>query len=320
MLCLTTGVFGAATTGVTRRMGLYDTNDGVFFEQAGSELAFVVRNAGTDVRIPQSTWNVDKMNGQGLSGHTFNPAQTFIFGIALEWLGVGTVNYGFFINGVFQLCHQQHHAQTTGNTAVYMTTASLPVRGEIVATAALGATASMKMICASVISEGGFSDTQGPQFSAHNGVTAITVSNTARPVLSVRAKATGPNSVANRGQIKIKSIFITTTQPIRYDLIINPALTKTAGSPTFNAVNTTYSLAESCVDADGFSGGIVIDSGYIAASGVQARGSAEVGLFRDFPLVYTDLGNVQDILSIVCIRTGSQDAAVLAAVDWQELQ
>ena len=311
MLCLTTGVFGASTADVTRRVGLFDTSDGVFLEQAGSELAFVVRKGASDERYVQSAWNVDRMDGSGPSKKTFDPAKTFIFVIGLEWLGVGTVNFGFFVDGVFRLCHQAHHAQNT--TSVYMTTASLPVRGEVRATDTLGGTATLTMICASVISEGGFSDEQGVQFTANNGTTTVAVS-TRVPVLSIRAAAAGPNSVANRGQIKVRDFNLFCAQPVLYEIVLNGSLT----SPSWAAVNATYSLAEKDVAASAISGGTVIDSGYIPAS-VQSRGGANVAIYRDFPLVYTDLGNVQDTLSIVCTATGSA-ANTYAAITWQELQ
>jgi len=65
--------------------------------------------------------------------------------MSFEWLGVGSVRCGFIINGEYIVCHTFTNANEITN--VYMTTAILPVRYEIVTSSALAA--SMKSICSS---------------------------------------------------------------------------------------------------------------------------------------------------------------------------
>lgn len=51
--------------GVTKRIGLFDGVNGIFFQMNGTEPEFVVRKAGGDRRYPQSLWNQDQLRGTG---------------------------------------------------------------------------------------------------------------------------------------------------------------------------------------------------------------------------------------------------------------
>jgi hypothetical protein len=69
------------------------------------------------------------------------------------------LDVGFVINGQFIICHTFQCANfSASNTKVYMETAILPVRYEIEHTAGTGTadSSTLKQICATVISEGGY--------------------------------------------------------------------------------------------------------------------------------------------------------------------
>ena len=77
--------------------------------------------------------------------------------IDIEWLGVGTVRCGFVIDGAFVFAHKFHHANTdNAPSGTYMTTACLPIRYEITNTGATSGASTLKQICTSVISSGGY--------------------------------------------------------------------------------------------------------------------------------------------------------------------
>jgi len=143
-----TGVLGSGA-GVTSRIGLFHY-DGVFFEMDDNIMYVVVRKNNVDTRVAQANWNTDTMDGTGPSGITIDFTKAQIFFIDFEWLGVGTVRYGFAVDGQFYVCHKAHHANTV--TSVYMGSPNLPVRYEIFS---VGASASMDQICSTVMSEGG---------------------------------------------------------------------------------------------------------------------------------------------------------------------
>ena len=135
---LMTGVMGAKKTNVRQRIGLFDANNGLFFEQDGTNLKVVRRTKTSGVVVDnavfQSAWNIDHLDGAGKSGILLDMSKAQIFVIDFEWLGVGRVRFGFNINGITYYCHQIFNANNL--TTVYMQTANLPLRYELQNTAA----------------------------------------------------------------------------------------------------------------------------------------------------------------------------------------
>jgi hypothetical protein len=134
LLVLATFVMNAGKTNLRQRVGYFNTDNGVFFQANGTTKSFVLRTntSGTpsDARTAdQSTWNGDKLDGSGPSGITLDITKSQILWMDFEWLGVGSVRCGFVINGQFIVCHTFNNANE--QTKVYMTTAILPIRYEI---------------------------------------------------------------------------------------------------------------------------------------------------------------------------------------------
>jgi hypothetical protein len=199
LLVLNTFAMNTPTAGVTQRVGYYNTDNGIFFEVNGTTKNMVIRSYSTgsvvEDRIAQSSWNGDKLNGTGPSGITLNPALTQIFWTDIEWLGVGSVRTGFVINGQFIVCHTFNHANEVGNTNTYMTTACLPIRYELTST---GPAATMRQICSTVISEGGYSLSGTPGSIGHALGTPRRLSNTPSaytPLISIRLKSTNLDAI-----------------------------------------------------------------------------------------------------------------------------
>ncbi len=103
-LCLFTFVMGSTAQGVTKRVGAFDEENGFFLQNAGGSLSFGIRSyvvgtsLGTDTLVAQTAWD-DKMDGSGLSGITLDKTKAQIFFVDFQWLGVGSVRFGFVING-----------------------------------------------------------------------------------------------------------------------------------------------------------------------------------------------------------------------------
>lgn len=70
-LVLMTFAMGAAAAGITRRVGQFDANNGLFLEQISTGPGFVVRSsvsgAPVDFRVDQANWNLDRLDGSGPS-------------------------------------------------------------------------------------------------------------------------------------------------------------------------------------------------------------------------------------------------------------
>lgn len=233
------------TNGPTyQRVGYFNNLNGIFVERSNNGIIyFVVRNNGSDTKVPQSQWNTNKCPGLDMT-------KAQIFWMDIEWLGVGSIRTGFIIDGSFITAHVFHNANRL--TGVYMTTAILPVRFEI------SGTGSMKQICTSVISEGGY-DQKLPLFSEIRGTTTsntvtLVTAGVLYPIISIRLKNGYYDSL-----VKIKYIDIITlsNDNVTWYLIQNPTLTGASWTS-----HSSSNIIEIDVSSTSMLGGINIFSGY----------------------------------------------------------
>jgi hypothetical protein len=312
-LTLNTFCMNTPKTNLRQRVGLFGANDGVFFENDGTYNYVVIRSGSTGVeeRVRQDAWNGDRLNGLGgvnnPSGITLFPDRAQIFHADVEWLGVGSVRVGFVIDGAFIICHTFNHANQPGNTKVYMTTATLPIRYEITNTGVTANASMMTQICSTVISEGGY-NSFGTTQSAGTGTTQkrLSNSNTYYPIVSIRLNSSRLDSIVFPRQIDVLSPSV---NYYRWVLLQNPTLT----GATFATTSPTGTV-DIDTAATAISGGIEIQSGY-AASRELAQLSA-VDYFQ-FQLGRTVTG-VSDIVTLAIAATAN-NADVLAELGWQEL-
>jgi hypothetical protein len=304
-LVLLTGIFGTLTSGVIKRMGYYDDNDGLFFASTGGTGTFGVvlrtstSGAPVDTFIPQSQWNLDTLN----TGSTLNPSgihldltKANIFIINFQWLGVGRVVYALDLDGQIIPVHQILNANK--NTAVYMKTGSLPVRYEVLSTG--GSDNTFRQICASVISEGG-QDEIGFPFSFSNSLTTRTFS-ARQSVISVRLSSLF-NSQTNRTKAIPTSVELftnTTTVNAYWELILQRGYlgeNNLGGSPTW--ISGASTPIEYSVNGTTVTGGEVIDSGFLSTTnqaGVRTAVSITPG--KSF-IANNYSGNTSDYLHLV---------------------
>lgn len=188
-LTMQTFSMAAAQTNLTQRVGLFDTNNGVYLERAGSTTSFVIRTYTSGAvsnanSVAQSAWNVDKFDGTGPSGVTLDLTKTQILFINIEWLGVGSVRCGFVIDNEFYTAHQFDNANI--QTVVYMQTAILPLRHEIFTTGTTSSAATLQQICSTVQSEGGYEQTSQQYIARNTSAVTLTAAATFYPLISIR--------------------------------------------------------------------------------------------------------------------------------------
>ena len=197
LLMYQTFTMAAAQTNLRQRVGFFSAYNGIYFEQGANGKTFVIRTytSGSvdDSRyVAQANWNGDKLDGTGPSGLTLDVTKTQILFFDIEWLGVGNVRCGFIINGQYIVCHTFQNANQSTSTKVYMQTAILPLRYEIATTAATASSASLQMICSTVISEGGY-DQVSQVYAARRADNGITIANntglTFTPLISIRVNS-----------------------------------------------------------------------------------------------------------------------------------
>ena len=278
---------------LTQRVGYYNDSNGVFFQRIDGTFAFVLRSSVTgsvsDARtVTQANWNGDKLDGTGASGYTLDPTKAQILWMDFEWLGVGSVRCGFIINGQYIVCHTFNNANLITN--VYMTTAILPVRYEISTSSALAA--SMKAICCSVVSEGGFEQTSIDHVARRT--TSFTNIDTAAfyPIVSIRLASgrTGAVVLPNRTQF-----LPLTSQNYEVALIKNATLTGATWAATVPSdSNVDYDVA-----ATAMTGGTIAQTDYVTStgSGGTVNTSIATGYNWDLQLGATIAG-VSDVYTL----------------------
>ncbi len=306
---------GSQSLNLTQRAGYYNDSNGVFFQRVDGTYAFVLRSSVTgspsDARtVTQANWNGDKLDGTGASGLTLDPSKAQILWMDFEWLGVGSVRCGFIINGEYIVCHTFNNANEITN--VYMTTAILPVRYEI-STATSAVAASMKAICCSVVSEGGFEQTSIDHVARRTAI-LTTIGTTFLPVVSIRLATgrTGAVVLPNRVQV-----LPTTSQNYEVALVKNPTLTAATWAATVPSdSNVDYDVA-----ATAMTGGTIVQTDYVTASGsggVQDT-SASTGYNWDLQLG-ASIAGTSDIYT-VAVRTvsGATTGDVVGSLSFYDL-
>jgi hypothetical protein len=297
LLMLGTFVMNAAKAGLRQRVGYFNTENGVFFQQADTTKSFVLRSSVTgsvsDARtVAQADWNGDKLNGTGASGYTLDTTKAQIVWMDFEWLGVGSVRCGFIINGEYIVCHTFNNANNIQN--VYMTTATLPIRYEITNTAATASASTLKQICSSVVSEGGYE-----QYSvghvARRSTKLATIGLTNLPVISIRLAPGRGGAVVVPARIQILPI---TSQNYEVSLVKNPTLTGASW-----VTHPTDSNVQYDVSATATTGGSIVQTDYVTSSG--SGGNQPLVDPAGYNWAFQpgmSLANVSDIIS-VSIRT-----------------
>jgi len=267
LLALNTFVFNQQTTNMRQRVGYFTANDGVYFEDDGTNYYLVIRSSASgspvEERIAQSNWNTDTLDGDGdaanPSGYNLIAERVQIHWCDIEWLGVGTVRAGFVINGEFIVCHKFHHANQVGNTKVYMTTASLNSRYEIENTAATGG-GTMKQICATVISEGGYTP-KPPYKYARSSLpeTGLGSADTLEPLATIRLNSAYPDAI-----VRPVGVDFVTTAVVYGEVVFIKDATLTGAS----YANVSNSVVQLDTTANAVSGGSIVYSKVFASRDV----------------------------------------------------
>ena len=263
LLVLATFAMNTPTANIRQRVGYFNTQNGVFFQANGTTLSMVLRSdslptPGTpsDIRtVNQADWNGDKLDGTGASGLTLDPSKTQILWMDFEWLGVGSVRTGFVINGQYIVCHTFDNANDV--SSVYMTTAILPVRYEIKNLSNL-TTASMKHICSTVISEGGY-EQYSPSHLARRTTKLSNIQLTFKPIVSIRLASTALGAVVLPGRMQVIPIA---SQNYEVALFFNSTLT----GASWSAVSTDANV-EMDTSATAMTGGTLVQTDYVSSSG-----------------------------------------------------
>lgn len=322
LLILNTFAMANPTANVIQRVGYFDANNGIFLENSNTTNYLVVRNNGVDIKVPQEHWNVDKFDGTGYSSQKgdqvahkngIDVSKTNIFWIDIEWLGVGDVRAGFIVDGVPHLAHVFHNDNR--NLNVYMRSACLPVRYEIRKTGITATGSTMKQICSSVISEGGF-QAKSVLAGISRGFTIaqatdLGLAGTEVPLISIRVRADRPNSIVIP---HASHIYVDSNQSVSYRWLRNVQTL----NGTWVQSAATGSSVEYNITSD--STGFVVGTGQVIQGGFATAGLAAVagGLDNYDYQLGRNIDGTSETFTLTAIGMNN-NTKVLSKLDWFQI-
>ncbi|CAB4162320.1 hypothetical protein UFOVP787_30 [uncultured Caudovirales phage] len=317
---LNTVVMSAPKENLRQRVGYFGQNNGIYLEANGTSIAWVERSSSSgslvETRVEQSNWNIDTLLGDVSSSpsqKTLDMSKAQIIFNDVEWLGLGTVRCGFVINGQLIHCHSFHHANYIDST--YMTTASLPLRYEIKNTGTTASNSTMKQVCSTVISEGGY-ELRGDQRSIGTPVQTpknLTTAGTYYPIVSIRLKSDRLDAIAILTALSILGINSNPCS-VSWRVYRGATLTSPSWSPGEADSSVEYDTA-----ATDLSGGQVLAQGYI---GITNQASQTIDILKEalfkFQLQRNGLTGTAEPLTIA-ISASVNTVSCLASMDWEEI-
>ena len=303
---------------IVKREGIFDDNNGLFLEADGTTINFVrrtyVSGSAVDNGVTQSDWNLDPMDGTGISGIALDFTKTQIMIIDYEWLGVGRVRMGFVINGMIYYAHE--FLNSNGLDVVYMSTPNLPLRSEIQNDGS-GAADSITQICSTVISEGGSQDLGVLRYASTAGTHIdMATENTIYAVIGIRLK-----SAYIGATIKLINMALqlqTASHECEWILKFNPTV---AGTFTYaDQANSAVQIARGTATST-VTGGYDLRGGFIESAGVASGSNGSFSGTLDNALLLGSLidGTVDQI--VLCARpiAGSTDVDIEGSLTWREI-
>ena len=316
LLVLSSFAMETPKTNLTQRVGYFNSQNGVYFECANTGYNMVLRSCptGTTIierRIPQNKWNVDRLNGEGKSGIILNGAKSQIFLADFEWLGVGNVRTGFVINGNITYCHVFYNANFINST--YMQTATLPISYQIFNTGITTSSSTLKQICSTVMSEGGY-QARDSSFYIGPGLNltlkTVATAPTITPIASIRLINGRTSAIVIPNEI---NILVNTTDVVSYYLILNPTLT----SSNFSSYST-ISNVQTDTSATALTGGRIIKQGFLSSSSqVKDKINLNEPDIFNYQLGMS-INGTSDIITLAA-SSYSSTAEVFATLGWTEL-
>lgn len=302
------GITGGATAGIPY--------NGVYLEQDGLTLSMVMESASlnTTTRVNRSNWNGDVFDGTGASGRNLDVSKANIFWMDVEWLGVGDVRTGFFVDGKPVIAHTFHNDNI--NPSTYMTTACLPIRYEIQNTKAQASSSSMKQICSSVVSEGGY-EGFSRRYNASTDATAVNLgtARTYTPLLGIRLNSNRLDSIIVPSNLSILSTSSGSAATVHYRIAIGGTFTNATPTWVTHPNGNVDYFINSTGSGLGITGYTDIVGGYINAGQSVELSTVQAGF--NYQLGRTQTG-VSDVLTVLAAGfSNNVDAA--ADLSWFEI-
>ncbi len=296
--------------GIRRRFGLFDDNNGAYFEDDGGTYAYVIRSNTTGIvterRVYRDDWNGEKFDGNGYTGVTADPTKQQMISINYEWYGAGLVEFAWLMKNETIPSHKFENSNT--NDTVWCSTPFLPIRVEIENVTGVAGTHYLYQGSNSLIQEGE-PEKLGILESIANPITGTTMSaaDTFYPIISLRLKANQLSAVA-----LLRSLQAATNDNtnVYWRLIENPTLTGANWTDDPDA----NSFMQYDTSATAITGGNTILSGFTISGGaaltpIDEKAQLQIGR--------SGIGTISDIYTLACASPNTNKKA-LAVLNWIE--
>lgn len=332
LLFMSSGIINPSNSNFTSRVGLFDNefttsasyptvNNGIYFEYSSGTISVNLKNDSVTT-ISQSNWNIDKMDGTGKTGLELDFTKAQLFVIDMEWLGVGRVRFGFYAYGRIYYIHQILNINIL--TSPYTNNINLPICYSLHATSESAGSGTIRQICSTVISEGGYNPTGLPftvSNSQGNSDNPVTVSTSETALLAIRGGGVNyyHQTIIPSG-ISIIDTATNNNMLYRLRLYQDGAF---GGTVTWSSVDSSHSVVQYAKSGNisGFTStnSILLDQGYFYGRGTIAfNGLGDV--FNNLVLQLTaNIDNTSDILILTCEKIGSSSTTVYSTISWQEI-
>jgi hypothetical protein len=261
------------------RAGYFDDNDGVYFQVSAASNAFVLRGSGTgsvvEVVIPQTNWNLDRLNGGGGSRITLDVTKPQALIICFNSLNAGRIRFGFRFGEETVYAHEVTLTNIT--PPVRFVRKSLPLRIEAFNSGGAGSNFSMEFSSVYATHEGGNVDEEAFLSAAFTPTqVAINVAGLT-PILSVRLKDTF-NGLEVHGLVSpwLLSVFNTGNSGAFFTILGNATLT----GAVWNSVGPN-SILELDTSATAVAGGDQSIGGFVPTATGSGTAVAEISV--NFP-------------------------------------
>jgi len=315
LLVFNTFVMAPAQSNLRQRVGYFGTDNGIYLQLNNNTLSFVERSLVTglvtETVVNQSAWNVDSLDGTGPSGVVLDITKAQIMFMDIEWLGEGTVRVGFIIDGIFLLCHKFNHANLI--TSTYITTASLPLRCEITNTGVTANSSTLKQVCSTVISEGGY-ELRGAQQAVGTPITtpkSLAVAGTYYPVVSIKLRAGYQDAVVILTALSIMGVATGI-----YNWKVVASGTTTGGAWVPAGVNSSV---EYNITGTSFAGGRTLASGFLTSS---TQSSVNLDILKEalfsFQLERDSFTSTSYEISLI-VSASTNTELIYSSMDWEEV-
>ena len=296
--------------GIRRRFGLFDENNGVYFEDDGGTYSYVIRSntSGivTETRVTRDNWNGEKFDGNGYTGVTADATKQQMISINYEWYGAGLVEFAWLMKNETIPSHTFENSNT--NDFVWCSTPFLPIRVEIENITGVAGTHYIYQGSNSLIQEGE-PEKLGILESVANPITGTTLAlaNTFYPVVSIRLKS---GSLAAVALLRSLQTATNDNTNVYWRLIENPTLT----GASWTDHPDPNSFIQYDTSATATTGGNIVLSGFTISGGsslVEIDDKAALQIGR------SGIGTISDIYTLACASPNTNKKA-LAVLNWIE--